>query len=294
MTTRPTHQLTNQLQTVVLMITMAGLLSLLGFILGGMAGVKLALMVAALGLAFTPVVPPAFVMARMGARPMDPGRFPGLHAITARLARRAGLDRMPVLYYLPSGQPNAFAMGNRRESGIGITRGLLSALNTREMAGILAHEISHIKNNDTQVMAMSAVFGRLISFIALAGQVMLIICLPLVFAGTMEVSLLLLAVLAAAPWLSMALIQALSRTREFEADLGSVTLLNDPHALASALVKVDRWQRSALRRFFPYLGRPDPMLMSHPPTKERIRRLMAFSSGPLHQDRSGQGRILIL
>ena len=271
------HQVTNQIQSLLLIITMAGLLGLLGFVIGGMAGVKLAMMVAALGLAFTPAVPTPFAMARMGAQPMDPGQFPGLYTLLGHLARRAGLESMPVLYYLPSKQPNAFAMGNGRESGIGITRGLLSALNTREMAGILSHEITHIKNNDTQVMVMSAVFGRLIGMLSITGQVMLIICLPLMLAGMMEVNLMLLAVLAFAPWLSMFLFQALSRTREFEADLGSVTLLDDPEALAAALVKVEQWQRTTLRRFFPYIRRPDPMLMSHPPTAERIRRLMAFS-----------------
>ena len=282
---RPLHQLPNQIQTILLFLTMAGLLGLLGYVLAGMAGAKAAMMLAALGVAFTPAVPPAFIMARMGARPMDPYSVPRLHAIAARLARTAGLEQIPVLYLLPSRQLNAFAMGSEQASAIGITHGLLSALTPREIAGILAHEITHIKNNDTQVMAMSAVFARLTSFLAFAGQIALIICLPLVLAGTMEVNLLLLAALASAPWISMFLIQALSRTREFEADLGSVILLNDPQALASALIKVDNWQRSTLRRFFPYVGRPDPMLMSHPPTEERVRRLMAHTA-PL----SGPGR----
>ncbi len=290
--TRRHHRLGNQIQTLLLIITIAGLLGLLGFVLGGMAGAKLTMIVAALGLALTPSVPPAFAMARMGARPMDPGQFSELYAICGRLARRAGLERMPALYYLPSKQPNAFAMGNGRASGIGITHGLLSALNTREMAGILSHEITHIRHNDTQVMAISAVFGRLIGILAVTGQVMLIVCLPLVLSGMMQVNLMILAVLAFAPWLSMFIFQALSRTREFEADMGSVALLNDPEALASALVKVEAWQRTVLQRFFPYIGRSDPMLTSHPPTKERIRRLMAFS--PRNRFSGKRERIFVL
>jgi len=292
--TRTHHQVTNQIQTLLLIITMAGLLGLLGFVLGGMAGVKLAMIVAALGIAFTPAVSSAFVMARIGASPMDPGQFPKLYAITGHLARRAGLDQSPKLYYLPSKQPNAFAMGNRQESGIGITHGLLSSLNTREMAGILSHEITHIRHNDTQVMAMSAVFNRLIGFLSITGQVMLIICLPLILTGMIELSLMILVVLAFAPWLSMFLFQALSRTREFEADLGSVTLLNDPGALASALVKVDAWQRSALGRFVPYFRRPDPVFMGHPPTKERIRRLRESSPSSHRPGIQDGGRILVI
>ena len=268
-------KISHRLQTALLIMTLAALLSLLGYVLGGATGARLALVVAVLGFALTPAISPALVMA--GAKPLAPEQAPGLYTILARLARRAGLETVPTLYFLPSGQPNAFAFGNGAEAAIGITRGLASALTSREMAGILSHEITHIKNNDTQIMALSAVFGRLISLLSLAGQMTLIVCLPLVLSGMMQVSLLLLLALAAAPWLSMLLFQALSRTREFEADLGSVTLLNDPSALVSALIKVENFQRSALRRFLPYIRRPDPMWLSHPPTEERIRRLMAHA-----------------
>lgn len=279
----------NQVHTIVLIMAMAGLLSLMGWLLAGPAGVKAALVIAFIGFIFTPRVSPHFVMARLGARPVSPDSAPGLYTIAATLARRAGLETTPRLYYLPSRVPNAFAMGDRSDAGIAVTQGLAALLNTREMAGILSHEITHIQNNDTQVMAFSALFARLTSLLSFTGQILLVICLPLLLTGYMTVSLSLLFVMAFAPALNLLLFQALSRTREFEADMGAVTLLGDPRALASALSKVAAVQKAPWhRRLLPSPARPSPMMQSHPPTKERIRRLLAQDQ----TDPGGRHRIM--
>ncbi|MCG8632509.1 MAG: zinc metalloprotease HtpX [Desulfobacterales bacterium] len=269
------HHIISRMHTIALLVSMAGLLSLLGWFLAGFSGIKTALIITALAFAFTPRMPSRLTMKSLRARPLNPRVVPGLYAITGKLSGRAGLDRAPDLYYLPSPKLNAFSAGSGKDSAIGITHGLLSALTTREMAGILSHEITHIKNNDMQIMALSAVFGRITGYLSLAGQILLLMSVPLAISGAMEISFLPLLLMIFAPAISTMLYFALSRTREFEADLGSLTLLNDPHALASALSKVEQSQLNGWRRMFiPLAAKPAPLLQSHPATKERVRRLL--------------------
>ncbi|MCG8688204.1 MAG: zinc metalloprotease HtpX [Desulfobacterales bacterium] len=270
----------NHFQTIALLISMAGLLGLIGWLVAGVSGVKIAVILTTLTVVFTPKMPPRLVMKSFRAKPLNPRTLGGLYKIAGQLAQNAGLEKIPALYYLPSPKLNAFAVGNKKDSAIALTHGLITALTTRELAGILAHEITHIKNNDTQVMALSSVFGRMTNYLSLAGQILLVFSLPLVIAGKTTLSLLALGVMVFAPVFSMLLYLALSRTREFEADKGSLILLNDPRALASALSKVEQYNTGAWRRFFaPIQVRPDqaPLLLSHPPTKERVRRLLAMS-----------------
>ena len=296
--TRKHHHWFNRIQTFLLLISMAGLLSILGWFLAGPAGIKAAMIVTVLAFVFTPRLPSRFVMRSMNARPLNPRVTAELHTIARQLARKAGLETNPVLYYLPTAKLNAFAVGDSKDSAIGITHGLLSALNTREMAGILSHEITHIKNKDMEVMALSAVFGRITGYLSVAGQILLVLSLPFMLVGQTLPSLLPLLFVVLAPAASTMLYLALSRTREFEADLGSVTLLNDPHALASALSKVEQFNtRSWKRLFIPMPARQDhaPLLQSHPPTRERIRRLLAMAPPPKpRKSPLGSGRRVVL
>lgn len=282
------HSLANKFQTLLLLAGMAGLLGFLGWLMAGPAGVKTAMIITILAFAFTPRLPSRLVMKSLKARPLSPYAAPELYRITATLSGRAGLSRMPGIYLQPSSRLNAFAVGNGEDSAIGITQGLASALSTREMAGIISHEITHIKNRDMQVMTLSAVFGRLTGFLSTTGQILLVFSLPFALAGQVSYSLFPLAALVFAPVLNMLLHQALSRTREFEADMGAVVLLNDPRALASALSKVEQYNtRTWKRLFFPGAVTPEqtPLLQSHPPTRERIRRLLSMARPP----RTGHG-----
>ena len=288
------HKLANHTHTVVLILCMAGLLGILGWFIAGAGGIKMAMIVTFLAYLFTPRMSSALIMRSLKARPLPVGAAPELYRILALLSRRAGLSRRPVLYYLPSKKLNAFAVGSPSDPAIGITHGLGASLTSREMAGILSHEITHIKNNDMQVMALSGVFGKITGYLSIVGQLMLIFSLPLVLAGQVHISLLPLALLVFAPTLSLMLHLALSRTREFEADLGSAVLLNDPHALASALSKVEQSQKGRWQRLFlpmPYAPNQAPLLQSHPPTKERIRRLLAMDPPRNPRHLGGQGRI---
>jgi heat shock protein HtpX len=195
-----------------------------------------------------------------------------------RLAARAGLAHLPRLYYIRSSLLNAFAVGSRESAAIGITDGLLRTLNQRELAGVLAHELSHIRNNDLWIMSLADLMSRLTSLMSWLGQFLLILNLPVLMMGGVAVPWLLVLTLIFAPTV-MALLQlALSRAREYDADLDAASITGDPQGLASALAKLERYQgRYWEEILLPGRRIPEPSLLrTHPPTKERIARLMAL------------------
>jgi heat shock protein HtpX len=275
----------------------AGLLGTLGWLIAGLPGVKIAMIAVVLVFLFTPRVPAQILMNHLRAKRLSPVQAPRLYSMLEYLSQKAGLSKPPVLYYLPSPRLNAFAVGSGDDGAIAITRGLASVLTPREMAGILAHEITHIKNYDVQVMALSSIFGRLTGYLSMSGQILLLISLPLFLTGYIEISLLPLGLMVFAPALSMLLYLGLSRTREFEADLGSARLLGDPGALASALAKVEEFNTQAsghrLLRIPVRPGEP-PLLRSHPATRERVRRLRGIARQHAPYDGYSAGRRIIL
>ncbi len=271
-----------KLQTLVhsgiTLASMGLILGGLGWMAAGAAGSKLAVITAILWFWLTPQLPPRLVMGALGARPVHPRLRPDLYRILYRLARRAGLNHVPTLYLMPLAAPNAFASGTRQDSGICISSGLLKILDSHEMEGILGHEIAHIRNNDILVMGAAAVFGRLIHYLSLAGQVIMVLCLPLMILGVMNAPLWPFLFLVLAPTLSLYLHLALSRVREYNADLDSAALTGHPGALASALAKIRAFQK---KHTMGRLKRPaGTMLNTHPPTENRIGQLLALTAAP--------------
>ena len=191
------------------------------------------------------------------------------------MARRAGLDRVPHLFYVPSPMANAFTVGGRQGAAIALTDGLLRSLNTRELAGVLAHETAHVLHGDLALMNLADVISRVTAALSMTGQFLLVLNLPLMLAGAAPVSWALVLVLVFAPGASSLLQLALSRTREFSADAEAARLTGDPLALASALGKMEAaeagfWSRLLL----PGHRSPHPSLLrTHPAHAERIARL---------------------
>ena len=261
-------------------VAMFGLFAAFGWLLlGGLGGVlwlgSIGLLSAALGARASPHL----LLRAYRAEPIAPARAPGLFRILETLAERAGLPGAPRPYYVPSNMINAFAVGSRSNSAIGITDGLLRGLQPREMQAVLAHEIAHVANNDAWVLGLADVFTRMVNVLSRVGQLMLLIQLPAILLGRrppFSFELLLLMILA--PAMSALLQLALSRTREFDADLGGARLTGDPRGLATALHRMDQMQGGLFEHLLrPGRNVPDPSLLrTHPPTAERVRRLLAI------------------
>jgi heat shock protein HtpX len=272
----------NLLQSALLLGGMGGLLAALGWLMAEGEGVIWTLLLGLAVLVFSPRLSPAMVLRLYGAHPLDPYAAPRLYDLVEVLARRAELPAPPRLYYLPSRMLNAFAVGRPEAAAITLSDGLLRTLTSRELTGVLAHEMSHLKNNDMWVMGLADVVSRLTSVLSLAGQVLLLINLPLWLLTDASFPWLLVLLLMVAPTVSALLQLALSRIREYDADLHAAALTGDPHGLASALDKLERIQGGWLERvLMPGRRVPDPSLLrTHPPTEERIQRLLSLSPQP--------------
>lgn len=269
------HHLGNTLQSALLIAAMAGLLGLLGWIIAAAEGLAVAVIVSVLVALLGPRVSPWLVLRMYRAQPIQPRQAPDLYGALYELARRAGLSRPPTLYYIPTPMLNAFAVGSRDQAAIALTDGLLRRLDGRELVGVLAHELSHVRHNDMWVMNLADVLSRMTVALSQVGLFLLFFGLPLLLLGIIDISLPALLLLIFAPTLVALLQLALSRTREYEADRGAVELTGDPQGLAAALRKLEQYQGGWLERILmPGRREPDPALLrTHPVTADRIRRL---------------------
>jgi heat shock protein HtpX len=280
------HKARNTLHSALLV---GGLGLLTGFsawlIWGGM-GVAVTLAVIGLIYAFAPRLPPELIMRMYRARQLDPRHGGQIVHIVDALADRAELPAPPRVYVIPSMTLNAFAAGSPGKAVIGITEGLLRRLTLREVAGVLAHEISHIRNNDLAVMGLADLMTRFTQSLAYLALILAVFNLPAFLLGDTDTWLPAgLILLYLAPTAGSLIQLALSRTREYDADLEGASLTGDPEGLASALEKLERyqgyfWEDMAL----PVPGRriPQPSLLrSHPRTEDRIARLRALGEREL-------------
>ncbi len=271
------HKLINIVQSVLLIVALTIILGLLGWFIGGCIFAFFAIMVAVALYFFNPMLSPHLVLKMYRTRLITPYQAPNLYAALRIFAKRADLSAVPKLYYLPSNVMNAFAVGTNDNAAIALSDGLLRRLSRREIAAVLAHEISHIANKDMRIMGFADLTSRLTNFLSLIGQFLLILNLPLWVFGISIMSWTGIFILIFAPIVTDLLQLALSRTREYNADLGAVQLLNDPKALASALLKMTQGRHILEQILKPGHHSPEPSLLrTHPPTKERIKRLLSL------------------
>lgn len=262
------QKLKNALRTTALFAGMLALVLALGYLLMGTEGLMWAGFLGALMLYLSTQIPTKFIMRMYRGRELTEREAPQLVRIMRILANRAGLASVPKLYYIPHRMLNAFATGDKKDPAIGITHGLISQLSIRELTGVLAHEVSHIRNNDFRLKGLVNIMGRITRIFALLGQFFLIINLPLYMMGEETIPWLAVILLIAAPYISGLMMTAISRTREREADIEAARLTGDPNGLADALQKLNFLNNGGL------LERMVPdKLSSHPKTKERVRRL---------------------
>ena len=276
----------NSLRTGILMAAMTGLFLAVGFLLGGTGGMVIAFLVAVAMNAFAYWNADKMVLRLYKAQPVDKSSAPALVGIVEQLADNAGLP-MPRVYIIDDPQPNAFATGrNPENAAVAATTGLLKRLSAEEVAGVMAHELAHIRNRDTLTMTITATIAGAISMLANFG---------LFFGGSRNNPLGIfgaILVMILAP-LAAGLVQmAISRTREYAADRGGAEISGQPLWLASALEKIDRAARGidnhtaegnpATAHMFIinplHSQQVDNLFTTHPRTENRIQRLRQIAA----------------
>jgi heat shock protein HtpX len=273
----------NLFKTAILMSLLTGLFLVIGALIGGGTGMVIAFLFAA-GLNFFAYWNSDKVLLSMyGARQVDAATAPDLFHIVERLAAQAKLP-MPKVYITENPQPNAFATGRSPEhAAVCVTSGLLAAVSKEELAGVIAHELGHVKNRDTLTMTITAVIAGAIGMLANFAFFMGGRRNPLGLVGVLLVTLL-------APVAAMLVQAAISRSREFEADKAGAELTGRPLWLADALEQIDQSARKTLNApadanpatahmfiINPLHGGLSGLFASHPATAERIARLRAMA-----------------
>jgi heat shock protein HtpX len=274
----------NMMKTAILMAAITGLFMAIGSLLGGQQGMMLALLVA-LGMnVFSYWFSDQLVLKMYNAQEVDETTAPQFYGMVRELAHRAGLP-MPRVYLIHEDAPNAFATGrNPQNAAVAATTGLMRVLNERELRGVMAHELAHVKHRDILISTISA---------TMAGAISMLANFAMFFGGRDSegrpanpvVGLL---VMILAPLAASLIQMAISRAREFEADRGGAEISGDPQALASALQKIQRYaQGIPLEAAERHPETPQMMIMNplsggglrglfstHPATEDRVARLM--------------------
>ena len=279
----------NLMKTAILMAAITALFMAIGSVLGGRQGMMLALVVA-LGMNFFSYwFSDTLVLKMYNAQEVDESSAPQFYGMVRDLAQRAQLP-MPKVYLINEDAPNAFATGrNPEHAAVAATTGILRVLSERELRGVMAHELAHVRHRDILISTVSA---------TMAGAISMLANFAMFFGGRnsegrstnpiVGILVMLLAPLAAS------LIQmAISRAREFEADRGGAEISGDPRSLASALDKIQRYAHGTLLP--PAERHPETAQMmiinplsagglrglfsTHPSTEERVERLLAMAPG---------------
>ena len=287
--TRGPRRLGNYLKTAVLMAGLTALFLAVGQRLGGAQGLLFAGFFVVVMNFVTYWFSDRIALAMSGAKPLAPGELPWLEAMVRDLSGRAGLP-MPRLYVMHTPNPNAFATGRSpSHAAVAVTTGLLNLLDRRELSGVIAHELAHIRNRDTLVSTVAATMAGIITHAA-----QMLFWFGGAFLGRDRddeeagSGLAGLALMLVAPIAAMLLQLAISRSREYGADASGASICGDPDALADALSKLEAGARvapndqaAATAHLFivnPLSGGGVLALFStHPPIEERVRRLRALS-----------------
>jgi heat shock protein HtpX len=275
----------NQIKTLVLMATLGGLLVVLGGYMGGKNGATIALVAAVAMNFFSYWFSDKMVLKMYNAQEVTESEAPDLYHMVRQLVDNAGLP-MPKVYIIPDDSPNAFATGrDPNHAAVAVTEGIMRLLSWEELAGVVAHELGHVKNRDILIQSVAATFGTAITYLAQFGMF---------FGGGRDeegnrnsfVGMIMMAILA--PLAATVIQMAISRSREYIADATGAQICGHPLWLAGALDKLRRGVEAvpmqanqATAHMFivmPFAGGGLASLFStHPPLEERIARLEAMA-----------------
>ena len=287
------------LKTAILLAGLTGLFMGVGYLIGGASGAMIALLIAAATNLFAYWNSDRMVLSMYGAHEVDRNSAPDLVHLVAELAGRAGLP-MPRVFVMDEAQPNAFATGrNPQNAAVAVTTGLMQQLSREELAGVIAHELAHIKNHDTLLMTITATIAGAVSMLAQFGMF---------FGGNRDNNngpgiIGSIAMMILAPLGAMLVQMAISRTREYAADDLGARICGQPMWLASALAKIanaahvvpntEAERNPATAHMFiinPLSGHGmDNLFTTHPATENRIAALQQLAAQMGAQRRSAFG-----
>ena len=275
----------NWMKTSILMAGIVALFGALGGMIGGQQGMLIALVFAGAMNIWAYWFSDKMVLKMYRAREVDASSSPYLYNMVRELARRAELP-MPKVYVIDEAQPNAFATGrNPEHAAVAATTGIMQMLSERELRGVMAHELAHVRNRDILISTISATIAGAISSLAQFGM----------FFGSNDEDrpnpIVAIILMILAPLAGMLIQMAISRTREFGADRGGAEISGDPNALADALAKIDAYARGIpMRTAEAHPETAQMMIMNplsggglkglfstHPSTAERIARLRSMA-----------------
>jgi heat shock protein HtpX len=275
----------NFARTALLLAAMTGLFLAIGYLLAGEGGLLIAFLIALAMNGWAYWNSDQMVLRMHGAQLVTRASAPDLVGMVEELAGRAGLP-MPKVYVLATSQPNAFATGrDPQHSAVAVTRGLMQSCEPEELAGVIAHELAHIKNRDTLIMTITATLAGAIGFLS---QFAFFFGRdnrnPLGLVGTLLVMIL-------APLAAMLVQMAISRTREYSADRLGAEICGQPRWLARALQKIEQLARGVVNERAErnpasahlfivnplHMGGVDKLFRTHPPTADRVRRLLELA-----------------
>ncbi len=281
----------NFFKTTILLAVLTAMLVFAGDALGGRSGAITALIFAGIMNFVTYWFSDKIVLMMYRAKPVTEADAPELYAITRDLTMKAGLP-MPKVYIMGNETPNAFATGrNPGHAAVAVTTGIMRLLTREELTGVLAHELAHIQNRDILISTIAATIAGAISYLAHMAQ------WAAMFGGTRDNEregnpIALIVMMIVAPLAAMIIQMAISRSREYGADMGGARICGNPLSLANALRKLEYANKripmvganAATSHMFivnPLSGGSLLRLFStHPPIEERIKRLEAMAGGP--------------
>jgi heat shock protein HtpX len=283
------------LRTGVLLILLSVLLVVAGGAIGGQTGLKIALGIAVVMNGISYFFSDKIALASSGAQPVSREQVPRLYEVMERLAAKAGLP-MPKLYVIPEPAPNAFATGrNPQHASVAVTQGLLELMNDEELEGVIAHELSHVRNYDILTSSIAATIAGAITYLASMGR------WAMIFGGYGRDrdddrgggGLAALLMIFLAPFAALMLQLFLSRTREYSADETGARMVGQPYGLISALQKLGAYNQripttslspstSALCIVKPMFGGGtfSSLFSTHPPLEKRIQALREMTVAP--------------
>lgn len=272
------------MKTALLMAMMTALCMMVGSAVGGKVGMMYALIFGCGMNIYYYWFSDSMVLGHYNAKPVDRNNAPRLYAMLERLAKKAELP-MPKLYIIPTDVPNAFATGrNPEHAAVAVNRGLMEMLSEEELAGVIAHELSHVKHRDILISTVAACMASVISYLGHIAQ------WAMIFGGGRRddrdsSGLGGLFAIIIAPFAAMLIQAGISRSREYEADRSGGEICGNPNALADALLKIEAY---AHRRVMPkateatahmFIINPlagvdfSSLFSTHPKTADRVARL---------------------